>query len=290
MGTEFASIKFESWPDLLNFGRGLDNWFYRGQSCANWSLMSSLERAIGSTHNPSWDCKHTEQWMLRKFCGFAHNYLAHPPKDDDLLEWLALMQHHGAPTRLLDCTYSFPVAAFFAAREAKTDFAVWAFNWNLFSQSAIARFGLKIDPMFAALEFHTAMHAKANEFLTNNASGALAFPTVLFHSNERLEAQQGMFLFPCDPSHTLLENIECLIDKPVISSINEPSNIIRYDATASNVALFRQHWLLKLVLPKEERFNTLIDLHRMNIHDASLFPGLDGFTRSLGFYSMRDQR
>lgn len=228
--------------------------------------------------------------MLRKFRGFAHNYLTHPPEDDDLLEWLALMQHHGAPTRLLDCTFSFPVAAFFAAREADTEFAIWAFNWNQFRKSATERFGLKIDQIFATLDFHAAMHAKANEFLTGTASGALAFPTVPRRSNERLEAQQGMFLFPCDPARTLLENLECLIGQPGIHSINDSSNLVFYDANAHNVRFLHQYWLLKCVLPKEERFNVLTDLHRMNIHEASLFPGLDGFARSLKRYTMRDGR
>ena len=78
--------------------------------------------------------------MLRKFRGFAHHYLLCRPDGGDLLEWRALMQHHGAPTKLLDCTYSFPVAAYFAAREADTDFAIWASNWNQFRKSIISRF------------------------------------------------------------------------------------------------------------------------------------------------------
>jgi hypothetical protein len=32
--------------------------------------------------------------------------LADTPDQDDWLEWIALMQHYGAPTRFLDWTYS----------------------------------------------------------------------------------------------------------------------------------------------------------------------------------------
>ena len=38
------------------------------------------------------------------------------------------MQHHGAPTRLIDFTWSPYVAAFFALERATGDAAVWAVN------------------------------------------------------------------------------------------------------------------------------------------------------------------
>src|SRR5438093_2893211 len=44
------------------------------------------------------------------------------------LEWLALMQHYGAPTRLLDFTYSFWIALFFAFEEAENDCSVVALD------------------------------------------------------------------------------------------------------------------------------------------------------------------
>jgi hypothetical protein len=37
----------------------------------------------------------------------------------------------------------------------------------------------------------------------------------------------------------------------------------------------------RVVLKKHHRIHFLEELRRMNIHSASLFPGLDGFARSL---------
>jgi hypothetical protein len=51
-----------------------------------------------------------------------------PPEPDDDFQWLALMQHHGAPTRLIDFTWSPYVAAFFALERTLTDGVVWAMN------------------------------------------------------------------------------------------------------------------------------------------------------------------
>lgn len=66
--------------------------------------------------------------LLNNFQRRAHHYIDDPPELDDRLEWLALMQHHGAPTRLLDFSHSFYVAAFFSMESAEQDAAVWALS------------------------------------------------------------------------------------------------------------------------------------------------------------------
>lgn len=38
----------------------------------------------------------------------------------------------------------------------------------------------------------------------------------------------------------------------------------------------------RAMLKRTHRIGLLAELRRMNIHEASLFPGLDGFARSLG--------
>ena len=66
--------------------------------------------------------------MLRQFQRRAHHYCKDLPDFDQKLDWLALMQHYGASTRLLDFSHSFYVAAYFAVENATKDSAVWAVN------------------------------------------------------------------------------------------------------------------------------------------------------------------
>jgi hypothetical protein len=56
--------------------------------------------------------------IVREFMRRAHHYLADVPENGSWFEWLALMQHHGAPTRLLDWTYSPAIAVHFALAHA----------------------------------------------------------------------------------------------------------------------------------------------------------------------------
>jgi hypothetical protein len=73
--------------------------------------------------------------------------------------------------------------------------------------------------------------------------------------------QKGIFLIPGDIEKTFMDNLEAM-----------PG----YDI-AENV--------LKLIIPRCNRNEFLKHLFDMNISHTILFPGLDGFARSLGVYT-----
>ena len=77
--------------------------------------------------------KATEAWMLREFQRSCHHHVVDAPKEIEHLEWLSLMQHHGAPTRLMDWTFSEWVALFFALRDAELEetCAIWAIDQTI---------------------------------------------------------------------------------------------------------------------------------------------------------------
>ena len=125
---KILNTTISSWAQFVEIMTGSDykSWAFRGHSDADWPILSTLSRYL-KTYNI-----HPEVWpvmesrILRIFKRKAHLFLTHIPQEKDDLEWLALMQHHGTPTRLLDFTWSPYVAAFFALERATKDAAVWA--------------------------------------------------------------------------------------------------------------------------------------------------------------------
>ncbi|GHO98834.1 hypothetical protein KSF_088820 [Reticulibacter mediterranei] len=191
-----------SWFDLqeklnMYFGTSFTaSWAFRGVGKEEWSLQSSLERL---------DLKIppvvAEQYLLTTFQRRVHHYISDPPAKDDYLEWLALLQHHGAPTRLLDWTKSPYVALFFALdqpRDPGGNCALWAIDLQWCKQQAIQQIMStgrmkEMDPDESLGRPETFREV----FFTDPPIQFVA-PLQPFRMNERLTIQQGLFLCPGD--------------------------------------------------------------------------------------------
>lgn len=98
---------------------GNDSWLFRGQQNCTWEFKSSLYRESAKTIRGRNKVENYEKTLLDQFKLRAIPYLTISPKND--WEWLALAQHHGLPTRLLDWTVNPLVALFFAVDDHQND-------------------------------------------------------------------------------------------------------------------------------------------------------------------------
>jgi hypothetical protein len=112
------------WNEGLGRFRG--PWVYRGMLDASWSLETSLQRLSGANAQ-----SHAvlEQATLRNFRKYAHT---ESNAGESEWHWLCVAQHYGLPTRLLDWTYSPPIAAHFATEDVSqlhVDGVIWRVNF-----------------------------------------------------------------------------------------------------------------------------------------------------------------
>lgn len=222
------------------------NWLYRGHSEIDWKLESSLFRLFDDTQailpgNRKFAKDRHEDELIRVFQSHAHLYVENLPPKKNKLEWLSLMQHYGAPTRLLDMTFSPYVAAFFALEIGQDDCCIFALKHGHF---------MDIDA-----EHFKNENYRESIFSDQRREKSFFIPFEPEMKNERLVAQQGAFL---------------------VSSTNYET----YDTIISNYE-FTHSKGVKYILKKSMRYEGLKKLKLMNITSATLFPGIDGFCRSL---------
>lgn len=234
-------------------------WAYRGVGNTEWALQSSLERL----NTPL--AVEAERYLLATFQRRVHHYISDPPAKEDDLEWLALLQHHGAPTRLLDWTKSQYVALFFALHELREEggnCALWAIDLQWCKNQAM-RVIQRIEPgrtrPIPALDPDESLGMPETFRAVFFTEPPLQFvaPLQPFRMNERLTIQQGLFLCPGDLRMSFESNLLAFLKDDFANHVH------------------------KIVIPNQLREEVLAMLNKMNINRASLFPGIDGFEQSL---------
>ena len=267
-------ITIQSVKDLHLLSKRLDFHIFRGQR-EDWPLKPKLLRVLESFGIEYGNYKNRENNLLREFQSRIGLYASDIGKPNDLLGEYSLMQHYGAPTRLLDFSKSIYLAAFFAVEdvEHKKDSFIWCINEMIVRDKFVPRDRCNTSDGNVKEAQYEEMQNCAEARLSASADRVSGFLILNpREKNERISRQQGLFLFPL----SLTESIEDALAE-VYRCEKEIANVdvSYYDKVNTDEVA------LRIRIQSSCRMNILQSLNQMNINNETLFPGIEGFCRSL---------
>lgn len=233
------------------------NFVFRGVAVENYNLEPSIQR-IGRL------ASEVESHLIRSFKKYAplntllDNY-------DNIWNWLALAQHHGLPTRLLDWTFSADIALHFLTESRdrfETDGAIWMVDC-----------------------------VKLHDYLPGVLKRHLDDENVSTFSSDDLDKVIGSSL---NDIHKLKDNAMVFFEPPSISDrIVSQYGLFSFmlDVDSSNYEWLKQHPSLwrKIIIPKELKWEIRDRLDQANITERVIYPGLDGLSKWLArWYSNKN--
>ena len=238
-------------------------WVFRGQRDSRWDLCTSLERALTRFNVPEGKRSHLERVMLREFKRRLHNYTQDVPDESQDDEWMALMQHYGAPTRLLDVTYSPFVAAYFAFEHSEIgdEVAIWAINTDA-CKGSLESLADPLELLYLPERYEMYQKSRAvgsfKALFAPDRPRKFVLSITPYRLNDRIAFQRGAFLCPGDVTANFMDNLHNTVgDEDVHEKV------------------------LKFTMPaRENRDRALKLLDEMNINRITLFPGMSGFAES----------
>lgn len=260
-------IRVRSWTELNDrlyegswyqpHGRFRSPFVFRGLPDCRYPLKTSLER-LGGNYGE------LEKTLLRNFRKYAHQNSA---PGDSWCNWLAVAQHHGLPTRLLDWTFSPYVALHFATERFESfgiDGVVWCLNF---------------------IEIRDHLPGQLKEILRE--TGAVVFTAEML---DRYADSLAGF-----DSRVQAEGGECVIFFEPPSLDERIINQMALFSMMSNPAADLEQWLRegdresallcrKIIIPASLKWEVRDKLDMANITERVIFPGLDGLSDWLKRY------
>ncbi|WP_432797187.1 FRG domain-containing protein [Poriferisphaera sp. WC338] len=277
----FYEYKITNWDDFYYLNDLLNHkYVFRGQADASWPLSTKIERVAKQFEQV--EIPHLEWFILDDFRRQAHQYLNHLPEKENRVDWLALIQHYGGPTRLLDFTKSLAIALFFAIENTTTEAAVYAVSCNPLFKNLDSK-GAPQDKDGATHQYMRAHKIinKLPRFDYGANEGIL--PVEPDFLCDRQSLQQGVFLYP---EISILSFERNLCTELGLDTDRFPNFELLTDRRFfQKLELPYENPLIKFTVPNNADLRTqlMAKLYSMGIDARSLFPGIDGLARSFIF-------
>ena len=235
--------------DLLQFVNSLSQkhgrtLWYRGEDNAELSLVPSIQRTQKRID--------VERYITNDFYIRARQIMNNPPEKHNYAAWVAIMQHYGLPTRMLDWSKSPLIASFFATETYKespdTDACVWVLAPIMLNEQQ--GFGRCIYPNDA----DTTQEMLLPAFKHNHHNHELDDKILACSStdnNLRMYSQQANFTV-----HNSLKRLEDICD---------------------------ENTLYRIIIPKERKKYFINSLRVFGITEGSIYPDLDHISKDLKY-------
>jgi len=246
--SHLCDVLFEdSWQ--VDLRRHRSHYAFKGLSSSDYELTTSLMRLPGSFEE-------VERHLLRNFRKYALRDATMP--GNSLWNWLALAQHHGLPTRLLDWTYSPFVALHFATAnllDHPRDAAVWCVDY---------------------VKAHERLPTRLREVL--QCEGGDVWTAELLDEHVptweelgKLGAGEDVLFFFEPPSVD-----QRIVNQYALFSVLSNPQVALHEWLQAHPELAR-----KVVIPANLKWEVRDKLDQANVNERVIFPGLDGLCRWL---------
>lgn len=247
-------ITVHSWSDLQeelflnaydpNLGRFRSPYVFRGAQSKKYKLRSALHR-MGENY------KDIEKHLLRNFRRYAHRDVV---ERDSVFNWMAVAQHHGLPTRMIDWTYSPLIAIHFATAEIEKfnhDGCIYMINF---------------------VEAQRFLPEDLKEALDDEGGDVFSVEN-LSHKINRLKDLENLYTetFPIFMEPPSLD--DRMVNQYALFAFMSNIDFTLHDWLSSHPEIAR-----KIIIPKEIKWELRDKLDQGNITERLLFPGLDGLS------------
>jgi hypothetical protein len=231
-------------------GRHRSEYVYRGLNIASWNLQTGLQR-LGKHYLD------VEAPLLRSFVKCSQD---RELADQPLLYQLALAQHHGLPTRVLDWTSSPRIALHFTVsneRHYSEDGAVWCINVT------------KLRELLPKALRTILVNEKAFIFSVQMLAGIKTLDEL-----QKFAEKESLPFFFEPPSMN-----DRIVNQAAVLSVAPDARFDFQEFIESHPELSQ-----KIQIPAEIKWELRDKLDQDQVNERMLFPGLDGTARWLTRY------